>query len=374
MAEEIVAIKIIPDSLETGIARTQPAGATGGGGVMQGIGGVFQGAMKAIGIGSVVGAIVGIVANMKILTDTVGRIFKVVSLLLKPIADVITVLLMPILYILKPFMIILNQVMAPFLKQALKLLGEGGKAMAGGDLVGASQLFGAAGAVILTGLSSVIATLAGTLLKMIVGVLGDFATTIASTFLTVFGAIMAPILGFFGVSGEELTKIINTIQTDMTKVIGEGTTAIQSGIDTTVATLIASNALSAALISESVGVETDVFRKNVFDMITKTFQGADGITPTIQKMLGLTSEGGFGKVAKDTITDTITGSSGFNSAFTSGMDLFKSEGVRKIGEAVDAFNTEFDKMKNTTTGGDKTFWGTIGEAFMNIGNDAVLWG
>jgi len=205
MAEEIVAIRIIPEGVGIGDAGDSSpsvpgAGSAGGKqkGLIGGMGKMFSGVLKALGIGSLVGIIISALSANKGLMSVITNIFKMIGYLLKPITDVIMILLMPILFILKPIMILVNQVMGPFLKLAMQVMREGSKKLAEGDLVGAGMAFTAAAGIAIQGLSSVVIAVNAELLKMAVTMLGQLLALVVNGVVELGAMIGISITKLFG--------------------------------------------------------------------------------------------------------------------------------------------------------------------------------
>ncbi len=324
MAEEFL-IKIIPDGIGGAGAGAEGAGALAGagdvGGGFAGIGktmkGAFGGAMKALGIGSLVGIIISVVSTFRSLLSVVSSIFKLIGLLLQPIANVVTTLLMPILFILKPFVILLNQVFAPFMKLAMQMMRQGAQKIAGGDIAGGGQLLAGAATVLLGGIQAIILTLTSSVLKLLL-----------QGIISITSALIAPILKFFGVTQEQITA---------------GTQALMEGVGglvdelTGVGVALIANIVST--LAESTGADTSQFRLDVANMINDVFLGEKGLTPLMLKLLGF--EEGFGKTATEKTTAVALG---LTTHFNTEFDAFKTSGVNKISEVVSAFNSEMQKL------------------------------
>ena len=85
------------------------------------IGKLLSTSMKALGLGMIVGFVAKIVLSSKMLLNMLGRLLKLIGLLLSPITDVITAFLYPILLIIKPIAIAVRQIMKPFTRLAMEM-------------------------------------------------------------------------------------------------------------------------------------------------------------------------------------------------------------------------------------------------------------
>ena len=250
-------------------------------------GSVIGSAFKGLGIASVAGLIVSLVAQMQSLVSVVQAILKLVSFLLKPIADVVMVLLMPILYFLKPLVQAVNQVMAPFLKQAMKMMASGAKDLANGD-PGSFLLktMGAAG-VIFQGFQVAIIVLLKDILKFILYAAVDL-----------INQIFSPIFAWFGVDlgrkAEETKSVLGTIIDGTAGLISEGIR--QQSIVTI----------------EALGMSANNFKTDSAKVFTEIFSEAP---------------------------DSL------KNVWEEELNRFKDTGASKIREAVNAFNAEFERMR-----------------------------
>ena len=371
MAEEIVAIRIIPDGV--GVSDTGQAGGGAGipsssGGVgtkgfLGGMGNVLSGVLKGLGIGALVSIVISAISANKGLMSVLKNIMKTISFLLKPITDVVMVLLMPILMILKPIMILANQVMAPFLKLAMQLMREGQSLIAGGDVAGGTAAFAGAGAVALQGLSAVLVAVSAELIKLIIDMVGQLLAVVVNS-LVEFGAwLVGPILSVFGVSQEEINAGVDNIQAGISQGFLTATQALGSVVDVFAGSTMALLASSSAMIAESFDVDTTEFKDDAVGMITNVFSGAGGLEKTWGDMIGTGS--GFGKVANDAIKDVMGEGEGISGTFGTAMDDFKTEGVKKINGAVTAFNTAWDNLKSGS-------FGSSAGSFSQVVKDTVV--
>lgn len=243
MADEFV-IKIIPDGIDTSSGGS--GGSTGGintGGVGK-MGKAFQGAIKALGIASLVGLVAKMVSSFSALLNVVGSIGKLISLIFKPIADALMILLMPLLYLMKPIVLALNELMRPFIKLSLDVMKQGAKMLQAGETQAGLEAFGGAAAIVISGLSTIIVALTSQLLKLFF--------TIATN----------SIGSLFGFSEETINNAVSNINTF---------------IDDQAIIVSARLGGYAAAIGETFGVSIDQFRTDHRNAIENLFHGSEGI-------------------------------------------------------------------------------------------------
>jgi len=349
MTEEIVAIKIIGDGFSGSGGSSSSSGSSsvgGAGGMLKGMGGMLKGVMSALGIGSVIGIVVMIAGNLKSLMNIVGSIIKMISYLVKPIADVVMILLMPILLMLKPIVVMVNQIMAPFIKLSMQLMREGMTMMGEGNMVGGGMAMGAATQVIMNGLSSVIVALSGNLVNMLIELSGQMMTMMLQSMVGIIGALFGGVLGAFGVDVE---STVTTVNDWIANAIGLGTEELTLGIDAIFGELMAVFAGQSAFLGEMFGINTNEFATNALKNITNIFDGAEGLTQHWANIIGMGQ--GFGGQAGAALT-TLWGEDGLGGELTTGLGEFQETGVSAIGNAVSAFNKEWDNMKTSSSGRD----------------------
>ena len=356
MAGEIVAIKIIPDGVGAGVS---PGGSKGGGpgsgaenigkSVSKGIDGV----LKALGIASLVGILVSLVAGMKTLLNIVSSLFKLVNALLRPIELVISTLLMPILFILKPLVILANQIMAPFIKLALNVMREGVQKQAAGDVSGALGAFAAAGNIALSGLSSVLVVVSSSITKIMIDILFQSAATFLNKLFEVIGIIMSPILQFFGFSAEEIKTSVITIQESIGTTFTLAADILKGTISTISGNAVIAMAAGSKFLAESFGVETNKFREDARKVILNTFVGAVGLNKTFDLLMGTSDPNGFGTEGKVAIDESINGATGLSNAFLDAIIGFENKGKAAVKNAVDSINSEWDFLRKRTVDRDR---------------------
>jgi len=244
MAEEFV-IKIIPDGVSpAGVTGAAPGAAGGNAGAIGNMSKGFGGAMKALGIGSLVGLVLKIVSSFQGLMNMVGSVVKIISLIFKPVADAIMIILMPLIFLLKPVVMALNELMRPFIKLALQVMKQGAKMLGAGETQAGMEAFGGAAGIIMAGLTNVIVALAADLLKMVFRVQAEF---------------LRPVLEFFGANVDNMINDVNSL------------------IDTGAVIISAALGGYAAAIGETFSVDIDQFRQDHRSAISNLFGGSDGI-------------------------------------------------------------------------------------------------
>jgi len=312
---------------------------------------VFGAVLKGLGIGSIVGMVVTIASELQSLVSIIFAAIKLVIGLLKPIERVIITLLMPILYIIKPIVILINQVMSPFIKLAMDMMRQGSQAYAAGNAAEAGALFAGAGAVALQGLSAVIVAITAELLKLTVDNLLQTTQLVLNTIINVAQTVTTAVLGIFGVSSDQISEVFDNLRTNLNTNITFTREFLKTAIDTLAGNAVVLIAAASVFTAESLGVSTKQFQKEAKLMIQKTFIGAKGINETWDLAVG-TAEG-FGKIAKDMIDTTFTGKGGINENFVSKMKEFQNKGTTAVKTAVDAINSEWNKLNKAKSDFEK---------------------
>jgi hypothetical protein len=289
-----------------------------------GMGAIMSGALKAVGVGSLVGLVAGLVSANKALLSMVSGVVRMLGYLLKPITDVVTALLMPVLFALKPIVMIVNRVMQPFIRLAMESFRHGAQLRAEGDLVGAGKAEHAGMFAALAGVSAVVGVLLAETIKMQI-----------ANLTMMLGALLQPVFSFFGVTEQELSERISSI-----------IDSVNTGIDALTVSMIGVNADAAAALAEQAGVDTTKFRKDVSEMISQVFNAPDGLKSRIEAMLSTSKVEGFGYIVGNEIHKVISGPEGITSVFSTEFESFKEKGVEKIGGAVKAMNDAWDELKS----------------------------
>jgi hypothetical protein len=256
----------------------------------------FKAALGATGLLFVVELLVSLLTNLKSLTSVISGLFKLISLLLSPIADVVIVFLTPILLILKPIVNVINQVMLPFFKQAMVFMREG---VAEGD-----PLKIAAGAqTILLGLGAVITTLSAGIIKLI----GD-----------IFLTGIAEIVGIFSLSGKEtiLNEIIPAFDNFMNDITAVGVSAFGAQV---------------IALGERVGSDTTVFQNDFLSMIQNVFSVDEDMTKAIDESFNTVRDEGIIKGMAELLEATGLAWDSFKSDGELGIDNF----FKAIFDAID---------------------------------------
>ena len=307
MVDEIVAIKIIP---EGGVSA---AAGGGHGGFLGGMSKTLQGALRAVGIASLVGIVAQAVSINKALMSVVGNILKMVGFLLKPITDVVMIFLMPILMVLKPIVMLVNQIMAPFVALAMDAMQEGGQLLAAGDVAGAQEMFASAGGIVLSGLGSVLVSLAGELLDLSISLLLGSVEELSLGILGAIESVVTPVLVALGLSEDDISAAFDNAEAAISGGFDRASEVVSGLIDNGVSLALENLAGVAASIGESVGIETADFLSAATNNINSIFGSKGGIT--------------------DTFEDNLV--------------QFRNAGVSKIESAVGAFNAAFSKLKSS---------------------------
>ena len=253
MAEEFI-IRLIPDGGTGGVS----GGATGGASTSSALGGIgkaFKGAMKAIGIGSIIGLILKIVSSFQSLLDVVASLVKIVTLIFKPLADALTILLLPLIFLLKPIVMALNDIMRPFFKLSMEVMKKGAQSFSAGNTKAGFEAFGGASSIIIAGLANVLVALTSQLVKMI-----------------------------FALSGELLKLIFPVFSGAIDNFIGN----INTMVDDTAVVISAAIGGYAAGIGKVFGADIDSFKEDHKKAIHNLFTGSEGIGETYDAVFDTT--------------------------------------------------------------------------------------
>jgi len=343
MADEVIAIKIIQDENSVGATKSSTPSTGGSGNLVSGMGGMFKTVLSGLGIASIVGIVAKILSINKGLMSVVGGIIKMVGYLLKPITDVIMILLYPILLILKPIMLMVNQIMRPFIRQAMLVMKEGASQISGGNIGGGLATIAGGVSIMTSGLQVVINALLAGLIKGVISSVLQLSGMLLATLFGLIIDIFSPILSMLGVETEGLkTFVFDTIMSGATWISAQ----VNSAVDSVFGSLSAVATGNAAFISELFGLDSTEFQKDAVSMLKNVFiDASDSISNSWGTLVGTTA--GFGKIANITLKQTLYASEdSLANNFGSGMDKMKEYGSGKISSAVDAFNSEFDKLKN----------------------------
>jgi hypothetical protein len=119
----------------------------------------FRDGIKETGFGNIVDLLKSITSGFSSLLRIISLLERLVSFLLKPIADVITVLLFPLLILLKPIAAAVREIMTPFTQLAFQAIGKSREAAEAGNLGESADFMAIAFMDVLSGLSFVLQTI-----------------------------------------------------------------------------------------------------------------------------------------------------------------------------------------------------------------------
>jgi hypothetical protein len=326
--DEVAVIRIIGGAGSEGIdgsggVNAGARGARGPKAPAGGMGAIMSGALKAVGVGSLVGLVAGLVSANKALLSVVGGVVRMLGYLLKPITDVVTALLMPVLFALKPIVMIVNRVMQPFIRLAMESFKTAAEKRKEGDFAGAAAAEAIGLAAGLAGVSSAMMAFLAESIKQTI-----------SSMTVMLGALLQPIFSFFGITEDQVLNEVNRI-----------ISGVSAGIDAITVTMIGTNANMLAKLADSAGVETEGFRTDVSKMISDVFNAPEGLTARVKAMLSTGDPEGFGYIVGDEIHKAIGGTEGITSVFVTEFESFKEKGVEKVEGAVKAMNDAWDDLK-----------------------------
>lgn len=153
---------------------------------------------------------------------------KLLSELLRPIADIMIILLQPLLAIIKPIVVAMRTLMAPFKKAAMQLSAEGTKAIMGGDVTaGIEMLMTSVGAMI----GPFVTIVTAEALKLASNILLSGVEVLLNGILVLF----APVLQAFGVDIEATQAKISEFMGNARETVNEAITGLELNILTSMA-------------------------------------------------------------------------------------------------------------------------------------------
>jgi len=320
-------------------------GSTGGTGGLAGMLGGMTGALT--GILAAVGGIAILVQSSKMLQMTIGRLMKMVMLLIRPIGDMLSVLLMPLMMLIRPLSLFVNAMFRPFVREARNAFRSGMKFFSMGMTEkGTDAMF--------TGLQ----LMAAPFIKLLVIALGEglkLATDVIfapiEMFLNALNGLGTVILSLIpGSEGAQeawtnfMGEIISgteAVKTFAKDNIGVGIDAVLFGIDEWAEGLIA----HSQVLAEEANLSSELLKAMETNQID-----AKTIESTMVKLDQTTRES-FGSVIDSVLNDSLIFGQDFPGPISSALDslVTKAQDTKtKIDQILSDAQAKADAMVITT--------------------------
>lgn len=282
------------------------------------------GIAKIAGLGALAGGgtmaiLEQLMESFKPLVAMVQQIGRVLIEFLRPIAEAIQYLLQPVLIALRPLLTVFNTIFAPYRQAASQLSREANQAMSEGGAEGIAKGTALAGLASLTALKpfqDILIRAAGEILKVAV----DLGATMVKGIVTVMSQLAGLILDVLPGSLGDKARQLGIVTNDFIDAYAE---VAKGGIDSAVNYII--NFTNGVLQSMARALGSEAIYP-IFEVGT-----AGSIGDQMSKAIA-----NFGGDVTSVLDETFTGENGLNAAFVKQMRSFGQEARKVIEEEMSA--------------------------------------